>query len=96
MERRLNGLRGGTGGVRVVYGGEGGSATGQVSSCLAISDVLRRAGLAEEPDVRPASVAAWAGAQILAETGRIEVVARRLGMASLDRTARFVGFDWNE
>jgi hypothetical protein len=24
----------------------------------------------------------------------IDEVARRLGMASLDRTARFIGFDW--
>jgi hypothetical protein len=47
-----------------------------------------------EPDVRPASVAAWAGRRILAETGRIDEVARRLGMVSLDRTARFIAFDW--
>ena len=31
--------------------------------------VLVRAGLGDEPDVRPASVAAWAGRQILDETG---------------------------
>jgi integrase/recombinase XerC len=79
----------------VVYGGSGDATTGQVSACVAIGDVLTRAGLAAEPDVRPASVAAWAGQKILAETGRIDEVARRLGMASLDRTARFIAFDWN-
>lgn len=93
LERRIRSLAGGPG-VRVVYGGRGDSATGQVSSCLAIGEVLRRAGLADEPDVRPASIAAWAGTRVLAESGRVDVVARRLGMASLDRTAKFIGFDW--
>lgn len=79
----------------IVYGGSGSDSTGQVSSCIAISDVLTRAGLASESDVRPASVAAWAGRQVLAETGRIDEVARRLGMSSLDRAARFIGFDWS-
>ena len=78
----------------IVYGGVGGYATGQVSACTAVGDVLTRAGLASEPDVRPASVAAWAGRQIYNETGRIDEVARRLGMASLDRTARFINLDW--
>jgi integrase len=80
--------------TRVVYGGSGDSGIGQVSASVAIADVLTRAGLAGEPDVRPASIAAWAGRRILAETRRIDVVARRLGMASLDRTARFIAFDW--
>jgi integrase len=79
----------------VVYGGSGDAATGQVSACVAIGDVLTRSGLAAEPDVRPASVAAWAGRRVLDETGRIDEVARRLGMASLDRTARFIAFDWS-
>jgi hypothetical protein len=79
----------------VVYGGSGDATTGQVSACVAIGDVLTRAGLAAEPDARPASVAAWAGQRILEETGRIDEVARRLGMASLDRTARFIAFDWS-
>jgi integrase len=80
----------------VVYGGAGSEWTGQISACTAIAEVLTRAGLAAEPDVRPASVAAWAGRQILVETGRIDEVARRLGMASLDRAARFIGFDWRD
>jgi integrase len=80
--------------TRVVYGGSGDEATGQVSASVAIADVLTRAGLAGEPDVRPASITAWAGCRILAETGRIDEVARRLGMASLDRTARVIAFDW--
>ncbi|MDP1821431.1 MAG: hypothetical protein Q8K58_16250 [Acidimicrobiales bacterium] len=61
-----------------------------------MTDVLRRAGLCGEPDVRPASIAGRAGMQILEESGRIEEVARRLGMRSLDRAARFIGWTWSE
>jgi hypothetical protein len=32
--------------------------------------------------------------RVLDETGRIEQVARRLGLRSLDRAADLVGFDW--
>jgi hypothetical protein len=94
LKRRIETLPGADPATRVVYGGSADSATGQVSASVAIADVLTRAGLAGEPDVRPASIAAWAGCRVLAETGRIDVVARRLGMASLDRTARFIAFDW--
>jgi len=80
----------------LVYAGDAGREVGQTSACIAVSDVLTRAGLAAEPDVRPASVAAWAGRQILTETGRIDEVARRLGMASLDRTARFIAWNWHD
>ena len=45
----------------VAYAGEGRGIAGQVSTCRAISSVLLRAGLAGETDVRPMSVAAWAG-----------------------------------
>lgn len=75
----------------VIYEGDCSADTGQISACIAVRDVLIRAGLAAEPGVRPASVAAWAGQKILHETGQIDEVARRLGMASLDRTARFIG-----
>jgi integrase len=93
LERRVARL-GSEPATRVVYGGRGDAGTGQVSACVAIVDVLTRAGLAAEPDVRPSSVAAWAGRRILAETGRVDEAARRLGMSSLDRTARFISFDW--
>lgn len=79
----------------VIYEGAEGPATGQISACIAVRDVLIRAGLGKEPGVRPASVAGWAGNRVLLETGRIDEVARRLGMASLDRTARFIDWSWN-
>ena len=79
----------------VIYEGTRGSDYHrQAAACVAIGETLRRAGVAGEPDVRPASVAAWAGRRILTETGRIDDVARRLGIRSLDRTAALIAWDW--
>jgi integrase len=71
---------------------EGVSATSSAST--AIADTLRRAGLHQEADVRPASVAAWAGAKAFAEGRPVEQVAVMLGIRSLDRAAAFIGFEW--
>ncbi|MGI8757552.1 MAG: hypothetical protein ACR2MB_17180 [Acidimicrobiales bacterium] len=81
---------------RLVYQGRNNLEGGRVSSSLAILDVLRRAGLADDPGVRPSSITAWAGLQILADTGRIDVVALRLGLARLDTAADFIGWDWHQ
>ena len=81
-------------GALLVYAGQGQPEVGQVSGCIAVRDVLIRAGLGAELGVRPASIAAWAGATLLTGGAPIEEVARRLGMRSLDRTARFIGWDW--
>jgi site-specific recombinase XerD len=78
----------------VVYEGDGSAESRQASCCVAISDTLRRAGLAQEPDVRPVSVAAWAGKKIFDETGQVEEAARALGVRSLDRAARLIAWDW--
>jgi integrase/recombinase XerC len=78
----------------LVYEGDGSGESRQASACAAVSETLRRAGLVGEPDVRPVSIAAWAGTRILQETGRIEGVARALGIRSLDRAARLIGWDW--
>jgi len=81
---------------RLVYRGAGSAESRQASACIAIGEVLARAGLGAEADVRPVSVAAWVGRRYLEETGRIDDVARRLGMRSLDRTADLVGLDWRD
>jgi integrase/recombinase XerC len=78
----------------LVYTGRSPGGAGQVSGASALVDVLTRAGLHEEPDVRPGSVAAWAGRQVLEETGRIDCAARALGVRSLDRAAAIVAWDW--
>jgi hypothetical protein len=78
----------------IAYEGQGSEESGQVSSCIAVAETLTRAGIGKEPDVRPGSVVAWAGRKVFDETGTIEEVARRLGMRSLDRAARFIGWGW--
>ena len=78
----------------VAYEGRGSEQSGQASSCIAIAETLMRAGLGREPDVRPGSVVGWAGRRLFDETGRIEDVALRLGVRSLDRAARLIGWDW--
>ena len=80
----------------IFYAGGDPAGAGQVAACTAIQDVLVRAGLSDERDVRASSVAAWAGRRILAESGRLVVVARRLGLKSLDRAARIIAWDWLE
>ena len=59
-----------------------------------IASTLRRAGLANQPGIRPNSVPAWRGAKELADGASIDEVAVLLGMRSLDRTATLIGFDW--
>jgi integrase len=79
----------------VIYGGEGSAESRQASSCQAIHETLLRAGLSGEPDVRPISVAAWAGRDAFDRTGRIDDAARMLGVRSLDRAAAIIGWDWS-
>jgi integrase/recombinase XerC len=78
----------------LVYSGRSPAGAGQVSGASALVDVLTRAGLHQEPDVRPGSVAGWAGRRVLEETGRIDCAARALGVRSLDRAASIVAWDW--
>lgn len=78
----------------LIYTGKGTAEAKQSASCISIAQTLVRAGLGNEPDVRPGSVVAWAGVCIFEQTGRIEEVARRLGIRSLDRAAGFINFDW--
>jgi len=82
--------------VLLVYDGACDDKVAQISSCIAIGDILRMAGLGKEPDVRPHSVVAWAGRRVLSESGRIEAVAKTLGARSLDRAASLIGWDWRE
>jgi integrase len=78
----------------VIYAGRGSPESRQASSCIAVSETLRRAGLSREPDLGPVSVAAWAGANVFAEGAPIDEVARRLGVRSLDRAASLICWDW--
>ncbi len=57
--------------------------------------VLRRAALVGL-GVSPRSIVAWVGDRAMRDGARIEEVARRLGMRSLDQAAALVGFDWRD
>ena len=96
VERRLTATSARPPEAGLIYQGAEPREGGRVSSSLALLDVLRRAGLADEPGVRPSSIAAWAGRQVLAETGRIDLVALRLGLTRLDTAADFIGWDWRQ
>jgi integrase/recombinase XerC len=80
----------------VVGGTRPGAALAQSSSVGLLSQALTRAGLRQASGVRPSSIAAWAGRRIFDETGRLDIAANRLGLRSLDRTARFIGWDWSD
>ncbi|KOU40670.1 hypothetical protein ADK54_21475 [Streptomyces sp. WM6378] len=66
----------------------------QARACVALRDLLRRIGLSDDPEVKPASVTARAAVETFEYTGRIEAAARRLGLRSLDRAAAVVGYNW--
>ena len=80
----------------LAYDGALDDKVAQISSCIAIADILRLAGLSQELDVRPHSVVAWAGRRMLSETGHIEAVAKALGARSLDRAASLIDWEWRE
>ncbi|WP_028650213.1 tyrosine-type recombinase/integrase [Nocardioides halotolerans] len=80
------------------YRGNGipGEAVAQASACNAVGAVLSLAGLAEERDVRPASVRNWAGRRLYEAGMPIEHVARRLGARSLDSAAADIALTWRD
>ena len=81
-------------GKGLVYSGGCATGAGQVATCSAISTILVRAGVAGEPDIRPGSVAGWAGRRAFDTGADLAEVARMLGVRSLDQAARLIGWDW--
>jgi len=94
IERRLHALTGAAPEASLICRAAQPGVSATSSASAAIADTLRRAGLHVEPDVRPPSVAAWAGAKAFADGAPIQGVARMLGIRSLDRAAAFIGFEW--
>lgn len=78
----------------VLHGRAASGPLPQSSAVRTVSDTLTRAGLDRTSGVRPTSIAGWAGRAIFDETGRLDLAAAALGMRSLDRTARLIGWDW--
>jgi len=94
IERRLHVLRGAAPDSLLICPAARPGVSATSSASAAIADTLRRAGLHVEPDVRPPSVAAWAGAKAFTGGAPIQDVAKMLGIRSLDRAAAFIGFEW--
>lgn len=67
---------------------------GRLSAGASVSDIMARAGVAGDRAVKPRSLTAWVGRTLWLETGRIDQVARRLGLRSLDLAAELIGVDW--
>jgi site-specific recombinase XerC len=78
----------------IAHAGSGNPESRRSSSSQALRETLQRAGLTRDPRVRPASLAAWAGVRLMHQTSRIEVVARALGVRSLDAAVRIIDWDW--
>jgi integrase len=89
--RRLDSIDGAS---LVIYSGQGSAESRQASSCQAIHKTLLLAGLSGEADVKPVSVAAWAGRAAYERSKRIDEAARVLGLRSLDGAAATIGWDW--
>jgi hypothetical protein len=71
-----------------------GTAISPSTAVSTVTGILTRAGLDRSMGVRPASVAAWVGRTVFDDTGRIDLVALRCGVRSLDAAARLISWDW--
>jgi len=84
----------------IVYAGtqKRGDVSPTASMCQSISEVFRRAGLNKEGDLRPASVAFWAGRQAFeaANDRKLEAAALALGLKSLDKAAHKIDYTWDQ
>ena len=78
----------------LVYLARRSQESGTASACKAVHDILKDAGYGQDAGIRPGSLPAWRGAQIFNETGKIQVVAKRLGIDDLEEAAKTIGWDW--
>ncbi len=76
----------------LLYDGSRGGTSRQSTGSQLLASILRRAGLALDPLVKPSSVVGWAASGIYAESGQdLVATSERIGVASLDATARILG-----
>jgi integrase/recombinase XerC len=75
-------------------GAAGSDAHKQARVCVTVREILTRAGLSDDPGVRPASLTACAARRVFDRTGRIEDAACLIGSPSLDTTAALIGYHW--
>ncbi|WP_242657596.1 integrase [Mycobacterium intracellulare] len=77
-------------------GAHGSNAHKQARVCVAVRDILTRAGLSDDNGIRPASLTACAARSEFDRTGRIEDAARLIGSSSLDTTTALIGYHWHD
>lgn len=73
---------------------KGSAASRQAGAAIALDELLSRAGIRRDPDVKPASIQRWAATVLFEHSGSIAEAARLLGTASLDTAASAIGWDW--
>lgn len=78
----------------ICTGAEGSEAHKQARVCVTVREILTRAGLSDDPTIRPSSLTAYAARQAFDRTGLIEAAAIVLGAHSLDTTATLIGHHW--
>jgi hypothetical protein len=64
------------------------------ATSMTLDKVLAKAGLKQPGRIRVASINEWVAARVYRDTQRVEAVAARLGMRSLDAAAHLVAWDW--
>jgi integrase/recombinase XerC len=94
LARRLDELAKAAPETPLAYRGDCAGETPRSVSAQGLRETLERSGIAARRGVAPGSLTGWAGRQVLAESGRIEAVARALGVRSLDAAARMIAWDW--
>ena len=75
-------------------GAQPGGAKAQASACNAVRELMNRAGLIHESDVRPASLRHWMARSAYDSGVPIEKVAQLLGVTSLDTAAENIHLHW--
>lgn len=69
-------------------------AVRSAATSMSLDKVLAKAGLKQPGRIRVASINEWVAARVYRDTQRVEAVAARLGMRSLDAAAHLVEWDW--
>lgn len=80
----------------ICTGAAGSAAHKQARVCVTVREILTRAGLSDDPGVRPGSLTAYAARRVFDRTGRIEDAACLIGSPSLDTTATLIAYGWQD
>lgn len=75
-------------------GTNGSDAHKQARVCVTVREILTRAGLSDDPTIKPSSLTAYAARREFDRTKQIEAAAALIGSRSLDGTAALIGYQW--